>query len=306
MKRIVGYMIVVLMLASCSGEEIYKGVIESRVKMANLSLKEKDLGNGLQMRYYENDVKSDKTLVLLHGFTDNKETWLLFAHGLANKYHLIIPDQIGYGQSSSPMDIDYSLQKQTDRLDTFLSSFPEQNFVLVGNSMGGGVALKYASQHPVENLVLVDSVGMPGTKAPYFSRFTKEEKATVIYGVSNRTELLSSMHVIMERVPFLPPSVIDYLTQVRQHTNALIEYQTPFVFDDNLDVRNELLAEAQMIDVPTLIVWGNQDKLIHVSSAYHFKETIPNSRLKIYRRVGHAPMQEVPYRLARDVRRFLR
>jgi len=109
----------------------------------------------------------------------------------------------------------------------------------------------------------------------------------------------------MERVPYSPRSVLEYLTRLRRENNGLIKYQTPNVFDDNLNVRNELTSNAEKIDVPTLIVWGNKDRLIDVSSAYALHDIIADSTLKVYNWVGHAPMQEVPYRLARDVRKFL-
>jgi len=306
MKKIIGYTLLVFLLAGCSGEEIYKTIIKSRVKMANLTLKTKDIGGGLSMSYYENNVQSNKTLVLLHGFTDNKETWLLFAHGLLNQYHLIIPDQIGYGASSKPMNIDYSLDAQSERLHKFLATFSQQNIVLMGNSMGGGIALTYASHYPIEQLVLVDAMSVKGSNEALFSTYSRADKERLIYGVESTQDLRDALHLIMERVPYAPSSVLEYLATVRRQNNTLTEYQTPNIFDANLNARNELSSNAEKIDIPTLIVWGNKDKLIDVSSAYALHDIITNSQLKVYNRVGHAPMQEVPYRLAKDVLRFLR
>jgi len=305
MKKIIGSMLLVFLFAGCTGEEIYRNVIKSRVNMAHLTLKSKDIGNGLTISYYENNVQSNKTLVLLHGFTDNKETWLLFAHGLLNQYHLIIPDQIGFGVSSKPMGIDYSLEAQSERLHRFLNSFSQQNFVLVGNSMGGGIALTYASHYPVEDLILVDAMSVPGSREASFANYSRADKERLIYGVETVSDMKDALNLIMERVPYSPRSVLEYLTRLRRENNGLIEYQTPNIFDDNLNVRNELTSNAEKIDVPTLIVWGNKDRLIDVSSAYALHDIITDSKLKIYNWVGHAPMQEVPYRLARDVRKFL-
>jgi len=306
MKKIIGYIVLVFMLVGCTGEEIYKAVIKSRVNMANLTLKSKNIDGGLTVSYYENNVKSDKTLVMLHGFTDNKETWLLFAQGLLNRYHLIIPDQIGYGVSSKPMNIDYSLDAQSDRLHKFLSTFQQKNFVLVGNSMGGGIALTYASHYPVEKLILVDSMSVKGTHEAFFANYSKSEKERLIYGIRTTKDLKESLHLIMERVPYAPQSVLEYLTRLRRQNNTLIEYQTPFIFDEDLNVRGELADNAVSVDIPTLIVWGNRDRIIDISSAYALHDIMSHSELKVYNRVGHAPMQEVPYRLARDVLKFLR
>jgi len=306
MKKIIGYTLLVFLLAGCSGEEIYKSIMKSRVKLANLTLKTKDIGGGLSMSYYENNVQSNKTLVLLHGFTGNKENWLLFAHKLHNKYHLIIPDQIGYGVSSKPMNINYSLDAQSRRLHKFLATFSKQNFVLMGNSMGGGVALTYASHYHVEQLVLVDAMSVKGSNEALFSTYSMADKQRLTYGIENQKDMRDIIHLLMTRVPYIPSSVLEYLTTLRRHNNNLIKYQTPSIFDNNLNVRNELSSNAEKINIPTLIVWGNQDKLIDVSSAYALHDIIPHSQLKVYTRVGHVPMQEVPYQLAKDVLRFLR
>ena len=299
-------MLLILLLIGCSGKSIYMTIIKNRIQMAHLSLKSKDIGNGLTISYYENNVRSDKTLVLLHGFTDNKETWLLFAQGLHDKYHLIIPDQIGYGASSKPMGIDYSLEAQSKRLDKFLSTFSRQNFVLIGNSMGGGVALMYASKYPIEQLVLVDAMSVQGKHRAHFESYNKSEKQKLIYRVKNKDDMKNILYLTMENLPYVPSEVFTYLATLRQQNSALIKYQTPSIYDNNLNVRNELSSNAKKINIPTLIIWGKQDKLIDVSSAYALHTIITHSQLKIYNGVGHIPMQEVPYRLANDVLQFLR
>ena len=305
-KKTIGYILLIFLLIGCSGKSIYMSEIKHRVQQAHLTLKSKDIGNGLTISYYDNNVKSDKTLVLLHGFTDNKETWLLFAQGLQNKYHLIIPDQIGYGASSKPMGIDYSLEAQSKRLHKFLATFSQQNLVLVGNSMGGGVALTYASEYPLKQLILVDAMSVKGKHKAHFASYNQSEKQKLIYEVKNENDMKNILHLTMENVPYAPSSVLQYMATVRQKNCALIKYQTSSIYDNNLNVRNELASNAQSINIPTLIIWGKQDKLIDVSSAYALHHIITNSQLKIYNGVGHLPMQEVPYILAKDVLKFLR
>ena len=306
MKKIITYLTLILLLAGCDGEQLYKSVMVSRVHMANLTLKSYQLDDGMTMKYYENNVQSDKTLVLLHGFTDNKETWLLFAHGLAHRYHLIIPDQIGFGESSHPSGIDYSLKKQSERLNQFLTHFPNQNFVVMGNSMGGGIALKYASNYPTKGLILLDSMGVKGEKEPYFTTLSKEQQTKYTYEVCSAEALDTLLHIFMQRVPYSPRSVLEYLSKERCARNALTKEQSKEIFDEDFQVHNDQLDEAKSINVPTLILWGKEDKMVDVSSAYKLKEVIKDSQLKVYNNVGHLPMQEIPYPLARDVRNFLR
>lgn len=306
MKKIIGYSILILFIVGCSGEDIYKSTMKARMAMGNFTLKNKLLDNGLNMAYYENNVKSDKTLVLVHGFTEDKDTWLEFAHGLWNKYHIIIPDQIGYGDSSKPININYSMDIQSNRLKEFLDTFTNKKIVLIGASMGGGVAIKYASKYDVESLVLIASMGLKGETKPYFEKLSKDERNNLIFNVCSRQKMKNILNVYMERAPYIPLSVIDYLAEVRCNNNDLIKHQSQYIYDENFDVQYTLLADIQEINVPTMIVWGKSDKALHVSSAYAFHKTMNNSFLKIYNNVGHLVMREVPYRLAFDVATFLR
>jgi len=305
MKRLTSFAVLAFAFAGCSGEKIYISTMEHRAQQAGLVPKTKAIGSGLFVRYYENSIHSDRTLVLLHGFTDSKETWLLFAKKLHNKYHLIVPDQIGYGESSKPMGIDYSLDAQSRRLHTFLSLFGSNKFALIGNSMGGGVALTYASKYPVSALVLVDAMSVKGKHEAKFSHFAQTDKQRLIYKTKNKRDMRDVINLVMERRPYVPSFVLKYLADMRRKNNPLTAQQTPYIYDKDLNVRNQLSRKAKKIKIPTLIVWGKQDKLIDVSSAHALHRIIPNSQLTLYENVGHLPMQEVPNALARDVLTFL-
>ena len=93
-----------------------------------MTLKQKTISNDLNVSYLENNIKSDKTLVLIHGFGSNKDNWLKLAKELNGKYHLIIPDLIGDGESSKPMNIDYTISNQTKMLKEFLNKFKNLTF----------------------------------------------------------------------------------------------------------------------------------------------------------------------------------
>lgn len=304
MKIISMLSIVLLFLTGCNEEQIYKSVMDTRVKQAHLTKKSTTISNNLTVEYYENRVNSDKTLVMLHGFGADKDNWLQLAVALGNKYHLIIPDFVGYGESSKPSGIDYSLEKQSDRLHEFLSKIKANNVTLVGNSMGGGISIKYAEKYPVETLVLISSMGPKGDKS-YFDLLSYAEKAELLYGVDNTNKMYKLLDILMESRPLGTSLVINYLTQKRRDANDMIREQSPVIVDNELVVRNNIFQTSLNVTVPTLIIWGKEDKMLDVTSAQLLKEAIPDSTLKVYNNVGHVAMEERPYMVAWDMKSFL-
>lgn len=305
MKKFSMLVFIVFSLVGCDSEKLYNSIINIRVTQANLTMKSKTIMGNLTVSYYENNVESEKTLVLLHGFGDDKDTWLQLAIALKNKYHLIIPDFIGYGKSSKPSDINYSLEMQSQRLHFFLEGMVDNAPVIVGNSMGGGIAIKYAEKYPINKLVLVSAMGPDSHKEGYFDKLPFSKKAELIYQVCNKSQMYELLDTLMYTRPFGTPFVIDYLAQKRCRSNSLIKKQSVFIFNQYLNVNHALFNASLNIDVSTLIVWGQEDKIIDVSNADALHNAITNSTVKIYNNVGHTAMQEKPYKLGRDIINFL-
>ena len=113
---------------------------------------------GVKIHYVE--AGSGPVVVLLHGLGGNYTNWAFNTSALAQKYRVIVPDQIGFGKSDKPV-INYRIATYVDFLDAFLKELKVERASLVGNSMGGWVAAAYTLAHPerVERLVLVDAAG---------------------------------------------------------------------------------------------------------------------------------------------------
>src|SRR5260370_14182356 len=116
------------------------------------------------------DVGSGPVVVLLHGLGSRKEDWLPVLEPMAQKYRLLVPDQIGFGRSEKPL-LDYSIQTYVDFLNEFLRQLKVEKASLVGESLGGWIAGLYVAEisggaHliPVEKLVLVDAAGLKQDK----------------------------------------------------------------------------------------------------------------------------------------------
>src|SRR5919107_5286256 len=113
---------------------------------------------GQRIKYVE--AGSGPVVVLLHGLGGNSTNWAFSTPALAEKFRVIVPDQVGFGQSDKPL-ISYRVGTYVDFLDKFLSELKVERATLVGNSMGGWIAAAYALKYPakVERLVVVGAAG---------------------------------------------------------------------------------------------------------------------------------------------------
>src|SRR5437762_4090768 len=124
---------------------------------------------GQSIHYF--DMGSGPVVVLLHGLGSRKEDWMPVLEPMAQKYRLLVPDQIGFGRSDKPL-LDYSIQTYVDFLNEFLRQLKVEKANLVGESLGGWIAGLYVAEigggaHliPVEKLVLVDAAGLKQDQA---------------------------------------------------------------------------------------------------------------------------------------------
>src|SRR5437870_10866269 len=119
---------------------------------------------GQTIHYF--DIGSGPVVVLLHGLGSRKDDWLPVLEPMAQKYRLLVPDQIGFGRSDKPL-LDYSVQTYVDFLNEFLRQLKVEKASLVGESLGGWIAALYVAEigggaHliPVEKVVLVNTASI--------------------------------------------------------------------------------------------------------------------------------------------------
>lgn len=195
-------------------------------------------------------------------------------------YRVLLPDLIGYGASSKPEGIDYTLQLFTDTVHGAIVAAGVASAILVGNSLGGGVAMQMALDHPgfVEKLVLMAPgcieelpvyFAMPGI-AKMVGDFTSPE-----FSEADQRRLVSNL--------VYDPSVITdtlvaerYAVARTQPKDVLARMRTP-----NLAPR---LGELPM---PILGFWGLQDDFCPASGAQRFLEACPDARFLTFNKVGH-------------------
>ncbi|UZK70689.1 alpha/beta hydrolase [Sphingomonas sp. S1-29] len=266
-----------------------------------------DLGDGLTLHVRDTGPRDAPALLLIHGSNASLHTWEPWAERLGRRYRIVRLDLPGHGLTGEDPTHDYSTARQVEIVDRLVRALGIDRFAIGGNSMGGGVAWSYALAHParVNALVLVDSTGQPDptyAEPPLVMRIARlpvlRDLATMVTPRSWIEQALPSAYGDPAKVD---AAAIDlYWELLRYPGNRLAtidRFATP-----NTPATPETLGR---IAVPTLILWGTDDRMIPASSGDWLASHIPGAELVTYPGIGHLPMEEAPDATAREVDRFL-
>ena len=211
--------------------------------------------------YYEGG--SGPTVVLLHGFADDKTVWLAVAKELTPHFHVVIPDLPGWGESSRDMAANYDIDHQAARLQDFLQALGLRRVLLVGHSMGGAIAGVYAAEHPgqVAGLALVDSFGLK-FKENAFVRATLAGHDP--FAFADRAGFWRAADLVFAQPPKIPARFVDVLVARNVADHAFIAK----VFDELRQPAQYLAVQDRLgqLTMPVLGLWCRGDKVIDASA----------------------------------------
>ena len=255
----------------------------------------------LRFSYYEGGPQDAPTVLLVHGFAADKNSWLWFARPLTERYRVIVVDLPGFGESSSPHG-SYDVGTQAERLASFIDALALRRVHLLGHSMGGHIAALYAARYP-ERLASLALMANAGVQAPqpsgFMQRLQRNESNPLL--VENPQQYSELMNWLFVAPPQLPQSVHGYLAAraVERHAH----YQRIF---SHLQQRYlPLEPELPRIQAPTLLLWGDSDRILDRSSIDVMRPLLHDARAVILKDCGHAPMLERPEQSAGHYLAFL-
>lgn len=248
-------------------------------------------------------------IILLHGGNGSIEFWLYNIAALAAHHRVYAFDMVGSGKSDYP-DRSYSLADQAEFLGGFMSALKIDRATLIGNSMGGGVALEFTNLYPdlVDKLVLVDSMGF-GTEISLGIRLITLP-AVVSLLRPGRWMIPAMLRSNFYDSKQLPPEWLELrykIFAISGRNRVILRIgQSNFNLAGVLpQVYRPILDSLPNISQPTLIIWGEYDRIIPVKHAHIAAAGIPNSQLHIFPDCGHHPYLEYPDRFNRLVLDFI-
>lgn len=256
---------------------------------------------GQKIAYVEAGASANPTVILLHGLGGDATNWTTTVPALAAKYHVLVPDQIGFGKSDKPV-MNYRVATLVEFLAAFCKKLGVQKASLVGNSLGGWTAAAFTLAHPdkVEKLVLVDAAGYSSKRwnGPQLNR-------ELLLALNPST--VADMKELFSRIFYNPMMRSDLVVEQAfagklkrgdgQTINAFIDS-----FVAGLD---ELDGKVQAIKAPTLVVWGREDGLTPLAMGEAFAADIPGAQKVVLEKCGHVPQVEKPAEFNAALLKFL-
>lgn len=248
-------------------------------------------------------------ILLVHGFGTCSFLWRNVGPALATASRTAFAiDLFGYGESDRPFDAQFGIAAQSDYLDRALTALRLTKATVVGNDLGGAVAMHLAFNRPerVDRLVLVNPIAfddIPAEDIKQLQRNTARFALRISRGVVGAAPLIREL---IER------SVAD---KANAPEPLIARYLAPYVGEDGLNhlltlaraVDDEDMAEVDLgqIDRPTLIVWGDQDPFVGPKLGETLADTIPGSRLVRLPGTGRLVPEEAPETLASMILEFI-
>jgi abhydrolase domain-containing protein 6 len=239
-------------------------------------------------RFVYSDGGHGEPVVLLHGFGASADSWNRFAGKLTKRYRVIAPDLPGWGESTRVETASYGYPAQIERLHQFLSLLGLRRMHLVGHSMGGFIASAYAARYPDEviTLGLIAPHGMVEPEQSDLARSVAQgDNWLVASSIQEFDRLLNNIFV---KRPYVPKAVLRHLANQTIRNSA----KSAQIFEEMQSNNPPLAERLPQIETAALIVWGDQDRVLHVSCADLFRQGIRNSEVMVIRGSGHMPLVE--------------
>lgn len=261
----------------------------------------------LQVHLRDEGPRDDPApIVLLHGTADSLHTWEGWAARLRGERRVIRFDLPGFGLTGPDPAGDYSMQAYVRFVAAVLAHLRLERVVLGGNSLGGEIAWQTALAHPrrVQQLILVDAAGYPPEPRALplaFSLAGMPAALPLLERVLPRGLVLASLRSVYGDPSRVTPELVD-----RYYDMALREGNRRALVQRLQAMKGEQApARIASLRLPTLVLWGAQDRLIPVAAAGRFSRDIAGATQVVFDGLGHLPQQEDPERTVPAVRRFL-
>ena len=244
----------------------------------------------INTRYWTSGDKGT-TVILLHGIGSSVETWAYNISVLAQHHRVYAVDLVGAGRSDKP-PATYSLTYLAQFVKDFMDALSIECASLIGNSLGGGVVLEFALNFPgkVEKLVLVNSLGLGKeitltlrlATLPFVGRLFKPTRSgtalALKQSVYDSTLISNDWVELYYQIATLPRAWEAVVGLIKTNID---------LFGVRTEIYNTIVDRLPTITAPTLVLWGQQDRILPVTHAAVATKGLPNARVHIFDPCGH-------------------
>ena len=259
---------------------------------------------------YKEVYGAGNPILCLHGLGANIYSWRNFITPFSQTNKLILVDFKGCGKSPKPRDTRYSIEDKANDIYNLILEEDLRNLTLVGNSLGGAIALLVAirlgKEKPdrLSKLILIDSAGDQTSLPPHLNLLRSFTGAPIVYFAPSKLAAMLTLRMCYyDRTKITREQVEAYAAPLRSFGGRHALLQTArHCIPANAD---ELIAAVSTIRVPTLILWGREDRVIPLKVGERLHQLLPNSTLQVIERCGHIPQEEKPDETIALISRFL-
>lgn len=252
------------------------------------------------------------TILFVHGMAGSSDTWRHVMPAMARDHVVIAPDLPGHGRSAKAPG-DYSLGAAANSLRDLLIGLDVGPVTVVGQSLGGGVAMQFAYQHPelCERLVLVSSGGL-GREVNLVLRLLSAPGSEAVLSVAAPWFVRDAGNAVRHWLGDRGVRA-DRIDEMWRAYDSLGDGETRKAFLRTLrsviDLGGQAVnAEDRLYltsEMPTMVIWGDDDRIIPVAHAEHARAAMPHARVEILEGVGHFPQVEVPTKVVELLTEFV-
>lgn len=254
--------------------------------------------------------EGETNVILIHGLGASADIWMHNIYALSKNYKIYVPDLPGFGRADIP-DSSFTPFDSVQFIDDFLNTLKIDRAVLIGQSLGGGVALQYTIRFPqkVDKLVLVDNAGF-GSDVIWTLRWMSLPVIGELMSFPTKMGVRIFFQLAVRNPAVITKQLVDiyyeHFSRPGQQTFLLRLIRSII---DSRGVKNEILAPVlenlQNITQPTLIIWGEEDRVLPLKHAYYGKEKIAGAALRTFPDCGHISFFEQPDTFNKVVLDFL-
>jgi len=264
--------------------------------------------DGMNVHYRdEGNPRDSIPIVLIHGTGSSLHTFDDWVNSLKKDKRILRMDIPAFGLTGPFPDRNYSIKNYVAFIEHFLASKEIDNCILAGNSLGGEIAWQFTVKNPekVNKLILIDASGYP----------FKPESMPIAFTIARIPVINKLLTVITPRF-MAKASIENVYADKTKVTESLVDRYFELTLRsgnrqaliDRMTTKFDTIKSSNIknIQLPTLIIWGEQDKLIPIHNAYRFHDDLPNDTLVILKNSGHVPMEENPKESLEAVLQFLK